>query len=312
MIDVFNLTNTIIQNQVFYTKGVTDWQVWNKPNNCRFIFIMCIGGGGGGGAGQNGAGSTSRQGGGGGGSASVSVAFYPSYVIPDTLFLQVGAGGIGGRGGITPLSGADGNISYVSVESNSTAINILLQSDTASAGGGVVGGAGGTAGTGGTAWLGTGVISDCSFANSVAGQSGTTGGVAGTPTAITIGGVITTGGAGGGGYSAGVNTGGSITGSSFIPTITGGGGNINLNGVDGSGGYCSLNPSLLGSIRQPIFFTGGAGGGTSNNFTGGAGGNASFGSGGGGGVGSTTGGVGANGSGAGGKGGDGLIIITCF
>ena len=67
MIDVFNILDGSPLNQVFYTKGSTDWQVWQKPNNAKMVSILCIGGGGGGGSGQARAGSSTGRGGGSGG-----------------------------------------------------------------------------------------------------------------------------------------------------------------------------------------------------------------------------------------------------
>ena len=102
-------------------------------------------------------------------------------------------------------------------------------------------------------------------------------------------------------------SGASIIGTGFCATISGGTGNVNANGVDGTGGFVSLNPSINGSTYLPMFFTGGAGGGASNNFVGGTGGAGGYGSGGGGG------GVGVtNSAGPGGRGGDGIVIITCY
>ena len=66
MIDFFNTTDNSINNQIFYTKGSSDWQIWKKPANCKMVMIFCMGSGGGGGAGQNGTVSTTRRGGGGG------------------------------------------------------------------------------------------------------------------------------------------------------------------------------------------------------------------------------------------------------
>ena len=93
----------------------------------------------------------------------------------------------------------------------------------------------------------------------------------------------------------------------FSPTISGGTGFVNANGNDGSGGFVSINPSINSSTTLPLFFTGGAGGGSSNNFTGGAGGAGGYGCGGGGGGAGVT-----NSAGRGGSGGDGIVIITCY
>ena len=49
--DFFNLPDNAINTQVFYTKGSgTDFQVWTKPMNVKFVHILCIGSGGGGGS----------------------------------------------------------------------------------------------------------------------------------------------------------------------------------------------------------------------------------------------------------------------
>lgn len=301
MIDVFNVSDNSAINQVFYTKGNTDWQTWNKPQNAKFISIFCLGSGGGGGAGQAGSGSTTRRGGGGGGSAGLSIGMFSASQIPDTLFLQVAAGGLGG----VAANGGSGAISYISVQSNTTAINILLQSSLAAAGGGFSGANAGTAGIAATAWTGN-ILNDLGLATSNAGQAGATGstGTTGASIAITL---PISGGASGAGATTAVFSGGNITGAGFVDTITGGTGNINLNGTDGSGGYTSFMPGLSSGVRQATFFTGGAGGGSSNNFTGGAGGCGSHGSGGGGG------GAGVTGQGGnGGRGGDGLIIIAAW
>lgn len=303
MIDTFHLSNSDLNNQVFYTNGTTNWQIWQKPASAKMVSILVIGGGGGGGAGQAGTGSTTRRSGAGGGSSSVTLGMFSATQIPDTLFIQVGPGGVGGTGAINGLSGS---LSYVSVQPNTTAINILLQSGAGAAGGGFSGANGGTLGSAGTAWAG-GILNDLGLVTSIAGQGGTAGVTLGSSTNISIAG-ITTGGAGGGGTNLGtVFAGGSIIGSGFCPTISGGTGNVSSNGVDGTGGFVSLNTSITNTTTLPLFFTGGAGGGASNNNTGGAGGNGGYGSGGGGG------GAGVTGSsGAGGSGGNGIVIITCY
>lgn len=304
MIDVFNINDSSANNQVFYTKGNTDWQTWIKPQNAKFISIFCLGSGGGGGAGQAGTGGATRRGGAGGGSGGLSIGLYSATQLPDTLFVQVGAGGIGGSG-VTGTNGGSGAISYTSIQSNTTNINILMQSSLAAAGGGNSGLNSGTAGIAATAWTGA-ILNDLGLATSNAGQAGATGpaGTAGTNIAITL---PITGGASGAGATTSIFSGGNITGAGFIDTITGGTGNINLNGTDGSGGYTSFMPGLNSGVRQPTFFTGGAGGGSSNNVTGGAGGAGAYGCGGGGGGAGVT----AQG-GNGGRGGDGLVIITAW
>ena len=138
--------------------------------------------------------------------------------------------------------------------------------------------------------------------NSIAGVNGAAGGAFGVGGSITIT-RPTTGGAGGGGITT-LNVGsagGNITGLGFIPTISGG----DNTGVAGGNGFNQFLPSSILSTESPLFFTGGAGGGSNPNGTGGNGGNGGFGCGGGGGGGGLTGG-------SGGRGGDGLVIITCW
>jgi hypothetical protein len=306
MIDTFHLSNGDLNNQVFYTNGGgNSWQIWQKPSSTKMVSILVIGGGGGGGSGQSGTGSSTRRSGAGGGSSSVTLGMFSASQIPDTLYIQVGPGGIPGSG-TTGSNGGAGGLSYVSVEPNTTAINILLQSGNAAAGGGNSGVNTGTAGTAGTFWVG-GVISDLGLVTSISGQLGGAGTTTVAPTSITITGITTGGGAGGGTNLGSVFGGANITGSGFCPTISGGTGNVNSDGNNGSGGFVSLNTSINGVTSLPLFFTGGGGGGASNNNTGGTGGAGGYGSGGGGG------GVGVtNSAGPGGRGGDGIVIISCY
>ena len=46
MIDVFNTPNNTSKTQVFYTasSGTTiQWQIWNKPAGCSFVYFTVIG-----------------------------------------------------------------------------------------------------------------------------------------------------------------------------------------------------------------------------------------------------------------------------
>lgn len=306
MLDVFNITDNSPFNQVFYTKGTTDWQVWNKPSNAKMVYILCMGSGSGGGAGQNGTVSTTRRGGGGGASAGYTAGFFSATQLPDTLYVQVGPGGVGGIGGATSSSGGAGALSYVSIQPNTTALNILMQSGAAAATAGVNGPSGGTGGTAGTVWTGS-ALSDLGLVVAYAGQTGGNGQTNTIPTAITIGDITSAGPGGAGTNLSVVFNGGDITGAGFVPTLPGGASSSAANAGDGSGGFSTLNPVVNTPARNQLIFTGGSSGGSSNSAAGGNGGNGAFGSGGGGG------GVGVTGSaGNGGKGGDGLVIITCF
>lgn len=299
MIDFFDLADHSNKSQVFYTKGTTDWQIWQKPNMCKMVMILCMGGGAGGGLGQQAAPGNTRRGGGGGGSAGYVFGLFSANQLPDILYLQPGPGGLPGTSG----TGGVGSLSYVSIQANTTPINILLQSGNAAATAGVLGSSGGTAGSAGTAWSG-GVLSDLGIVTAYTGQPGGTGQTNATPPAITPS-RLTSGAPGGGGVNLSVTfNGGAIQGSGFLPSIPGG---LAAGGVHGSEGYNPLNSNLNGMQRSPLIFTGGSGGASSNSGTGGDGGAGAYGSGGGGGGAGTS-----FASGAGGAGGDGLIIITSY
>lgn len=310
-LDLFNLPNLDAYNNLFYANG-NSWQIWNKPKNCKFIYIFAIGGGGGGGGGRTSALNTATGGAGGGGSA-ITISLFPSSMLPDTIYIQVGLGGAGGSAG---FNGSVGGVTYISAQPNTTALNILLQNGSAGANGGGGGGSSvaGSGGTGGTAWTNNSfVFGNLGLLTSEVGQNGTNGGTQNTDGVSLTPSKICTGGAGGGGVSSSTagssHLGGSITGSGFLPTITGGTNDTNDGSQNGRSGFTSLNDLFITPFRTPMFFTGGAGGGSMNTIgrVGGFGGKGSFGSGGGGGGGSY------NGTGGtGGAGGDGLVLITCW
>jgi hypothetical protein len=301
---MFNLADYSTNIQTFYTKGssnVGDFQIWTKPLNAKFVNIFCLGSGGGGGGGQGGAVATSRRGGGGGGAGGFSIGLFSASQLPDILYLLIPPGGTGGNGGATPSNGTAGAISYVTLDSDVAALNILMASGAAGAGGGNAGTLSGTAGAAGTAWAGS-ILNNLGLVTARAGQIGVTGQTTTTPApARTIANIVTGGAAGAGTNTSTAINGGDITGIGFINSVLGGTGNASTAGLDGSSGYSSLN------TRLPTFFTGGAGGGSSNSAAGGNGGYGSFGSGGGGGGAGVT-----SLSGRGGNGGDGLIIITAW
>jgi hypothetical protein len=249
-------------------------------------------------------------GGGGGASSTVTIAQVPFYSITDTLYVQVGLGGLGGRAGTQPTGGSPGGSSYVSFYPEVNMANMLVANYIISAGiatnPGGNGRAPGTfqAGPAGTSAPALTVsatnnpryLSLCNWAsytgqNGAAGSNGSVG-----PGSITIANnLFTSGGAGGGGYAGGTNQSGGSQNSgdtltSFLKTVSG--------GVTGAGasGYSYLKPFLS---------VGGAGGGGFRFGVAGAGGSGQLGSGGGGGAGGTTGG-------AGGKGGDGLVMIISY
>ena len=304
--DVFNFPNTQNNNSIFYANGGTvAWQTWTKPRNCKFISILAISGGGGGGSGRFSAAIINAAGGGGGGASGTALGIFPANSLPDTLYIQVGIGGVGGTAG---GNGTAGSISYVSVQPNTTSINVIIAGTGNSGGfGGTGGNAGGVAGIAPSAFIktSTGLLSANGVVTSTAGWVGATGGQSLSGSSIQVSG-ITTGGAGGGGNTAASvnNAGGNITGIGIVPTITGGVTGVTTS-APGTDGYNSLLPFISSSVSVPMFFTGGAGGSSKHNGTAGDGGKGGFGSGGGG-------GGSGNPSGAGGRGGDGLVIITCF
>ena len=120
------------------------WEVWNKPRNCMFIRILCIGGGGGGGRGgaANGA-ATSAGGGGGGGTSGMTVSTIPAVFVPDRLYVSSGTGGAGGSAG----AGSAGIASRVSIAQSTAAIYAVCIAN---------GGGGGSAGSNTTTTGGSG------------------------------------------------------------------------------------------------------------------------------------------------------------
>lgn len=303
MVDFFNINNGAANNQVFYTKGGSDYQVWNKPNNCKFVNIFCLGAGAGGGAGAVNTATSARRGGGGGGSAGYSTGLFAASQLPDVLYLLVGQGGAGGIGGATVGNGGSGMTSFACVQPNSASINILLRSGTVVAGSGLGGGNGGA---GETAWTGN-IINQLGFATATAGTAGANSAISVIGASITPTTFVCGGASGGNTSTTTAFAGGGITGSGFLNTVPGGSpGAGATSGSAGSGGYGSSTLDN-GTKTQPMFFTGGAGGGASVSGSGGAGGNGSYGCGGGGGGAGLT----AQG-GPGGRGGDGLVIITAW
>ena len=296
MLDIFDIPNLQNRIQIFQTTtSSAAWQTWQKPRNCKYVYIYTIGGAGGGAAGQAGTG-TNRTGGSGGGSGAITRGIFPAAMIPDTLYILVGAGGLGG---VSNSQGIAGSATYVSMYGNADAGNLLIYSNQANGGtiSSVTGGVGGNSFSLAAAYLG-GIMT---FGNA----GGATGAAGGTNTGgngsnVTPSFFLTGGAGGGGASSAGVSgNGGNILSNGIIKQINGGvAGGITL----GENGYASQIPSINTSNKLQTIFTGGAGGAANATGTGGAGGNGAFGCGGGGGGAGITGG-------RGGKGGDGLVII---
>jgi hypothetical protein len=289
MLDLSHIPSQQQQNYTFYATG--DWQTWNKPRNAKFIEIFCLGGGGGGGNVQVTAGAA--IGSGGGGSAGIVRGIIPAFLLPDTLYILVGKGGVGPS--TVSTAGGTGGISYIALQPSISEQTLICKSSTAGATGGS--GAAVTGGSGAT----ISVVSLSAFGNlglftAIAGVNGSNGG-ANTPTQgssqAALGTNLTTGGAGGGGKnSSAFAGGGNITSASAILTNrVNGGVTAGQNGADGYG------------TLQPFCGTGGAGGAGITTGTAGRGGNGFYGCGGGGVGGGST-------ASKAGDGGDGLVIIT--
>jgi len=315
MIDLSHLPNKSLHHKVFYANGSTNWQTWTKPPNAKFIYMYVVGSGGAGGGGRTGS-INSGGGGGGGASSSITVALYPAFLLPETLYINVGIGSAGASAGTGAASGA---LSYASIQPSTNSIYIVAQSGNSPAGGGGGGtntgtgaGAGGTAGT---RWLYTDYpLADMGIITSANGQVGGTGGSnvpANAPNVTPI--LPVTAGTGGGSSNVGGTTlglPGNIVGSGFLPTISGGSSNV-LDPISRGGktGFMGINPSTESYLNFPMVYTGGSGGGAGGNtgYSGGTGGNGSFGSGGGGGGASYS-----STGGSGGRGGDGIVLISCW
>ena len=291
MLDFSHIPSQQQSTFTFYATG--DWQTFVKPRNAKFIEIFCLGGGGGGGhCTINSAGSA---GAGGGGSSGIVRGIIPAFLLPDTLYIQVGKGGAGAKSSGT--GGSTGGISYVALQPSSSEQTLVCKSSTAGATGGLASGTAGSAGSISVPALSA--FGNLGLFTAIAGVNGSSGGSsagAGGTSQTALASNITTGGVGGGGKTASVfGAGGSINAAPVILTSTVSGGVAS--GQDGVNGYGTL---------QPFCGTGGSGGAgrLGTTLAGGKGGNGFYGCGGGGGGGaSTTGGFG-------GDGGDGLVIIT--
>jgi len=267
------------------------WRPWRVPEGITTLDFTVIGSGAGGAAGSTAA-AVSTAGGNGGGSSAVTRVRIRTSHLPKVLYLQVGAGVVGGT--TSAGAGAAGILSYIAIYPDTTASNVIAVSGAAAP-------TGTTAGT--IAAIGSMPLAGMGDFAFIAGQAGTAGvsAAAGTQQTVPVTSIITMGGAAGGGNSTNVTAfaGAGITAitnskiSQYLPVAGGA-----VGGGAGSGGF---------EIPGLMFFTPGLGGGALLTAgVAGAGGNGSFGCGGGGG------GNGAGGAtfGNGGMGGPGLIDIV--
>lgn len=269
----------------FTTAGAsTDFRPWTKPQGMQFVYILAIGGGGGGGNGATGATATARGGGGGGGGACIATGIWPAFLLPDTLYVNVGLGG---------TSAIPGSASLVSLYPST--LYPIIRANGGAAGGNASGTTAGAAATAQTSASVTAMaLGNHGMLFFNAGTVGYIGG-SGTSTtgtnAVVLGSSITCGGAGGGGITTAnaAGNGGTVVAANVtdvnLPTITANG--------DGT------------TLFKPVFISLGGAGAPGLNAAAAAGGKGGLGCGGGGGGGGTTGG-------AGGAGGNGIVIISCW
>ncbi len=284
---------------IFYAAG-NSWQVWEKPDACSMIHIVVIGAGSGGGGGFQRAAAAGAGGGGGGAAGGIYTMMIPAYTIPDKLHIQVG---VGGAGGANLAAGSVATPTYIGLVPDTTNFlaNMLIRQTY---GGASVGGAGGAAGGSGGSGSGTVIQWFLTFTGwgktvqTVAGQNGQ----AGTG-AVNLAQTTIIGGGAGGAFAA-ANTqvvGNSVTSSYKQPSAV-----VYSVGQQpiGSSTNAGNGPNLISP--QPQFFGGASGSAltTATTVNGGAGG-----------IGCGGGGAGVcltGRTGIGGRGGDGMVIITCW
>lgn len=277
--------------QVYNSRGT---YTWNKPQGITMVSFFVVGGGGGGGRGGANSVILGVFGAGGGGGGAVTKLIIPAIFIPESLFINVGAGG-----GTSTAGGA----SFIDVAGGTNVFTTrFVFSAGGTQGGDGSGAAAGGAGSGGAAsTIASSIYHNLGIFTSIAGGSGT-GGVGTNVATSPVTTNLTSGGSGGAGRNSttGFGTPGTITGNgTILPTLSPGDRTVT---IDGQSGVYSLAPfQSYGGI--------GAYSGTRNiGVQGGTGGNGVYGSGGGGGGSSTN----PASGGAGGRGGDGFVIITCF
>lgn len=297
-VQIFTCPSTVNQSQ---------WHDWIKPRGKSMFMMLAISGGGGGGGGFTAAAAAARGGGGSGGNSGITRLTGPAIFLPNRLFIQVGAGGIGvGSGGGTAGSGV---LSYVAAGISTVTpgtvqpTNIICVSGAVAPVGGGTGtgsavgalGAAGTIATNATCPLGAYPFIQSFIAGTAGVAGGAVAGAIGPPQAIPTA-TPFWGATGGAGTTGADFAGGAFTAqadslmSECRPDTAAAGSN------NGAGGY---------TIWQPFFSYGGGGGAASNAGVGGNGGPGGYGCGGGGGGGGTTGGKG-------GDGGSGLILIVVW
>jgi hypothetical protein len=316
-VDFFGLPeSTLARRYVFGPTGAaggSDFAAWRKPRGCSMLHIFCLGSGGSGGGGAGEPSNADSGGGGGGASSGFSCVTIPLAVLPDVLYVLVGASTVPGTAGSTSNGGPGngGRNSRVAIQPDTTVSNILAVSNNAVPGGGAGGlnaaggnngGAGGSVPTIATLalmpWASLGIAQ---FVVGLAGQQGLDAGAT-SPYTIPLIGQPLPGLGGGGMHTTTPGAGGNYAALANTPFFA---------GAAAAGGATPGNGDP-GHRRWPYHqLYGGAGGGAGGTgvVTGARGGDCGSDApgcgGGGGGRGNPTGG-------RGGAGGPGLVILTCW
>ena len=296
MLDLYNLPKTTdVQTFIGNMQtNATSMQKWHKPRGKNMTYMFLLGEGGNGGAGAIGA-AGSAGGGGGGASGVQGQLLIPTYLLPDTLDIYLGAGGTG-------------SISYISYPNILASASIYMACSP---------GGNGTAGASGAPAAAIPIASmrlaGTGIWKSIGANGGAAGGVntAGNNLTLPVTGIVVTGGTGGAGVpvsGAGLNGGSYISPPPIFPAHAG--------GVGGSGTTTPPSNGTNGyQANQGLFFQyGGTGGGSTHSTATGAGlvqssgGSGAFGCGGGGSGGALTGST----AGKAGRGGPGFCMIISW
>lgn len=315
-------------NNYFSTAGANfddNWQVWRKPPGTRMVWIQAQAGGSSGGCGAN-SGASGGGGGCGGCSGELKSGWFPAFMLPDTLYIQVGAGGVPtvassafpGIGGHTYV--AMDPIPRVTVEANASVI--------------LMAGAGGNAAQqAANATVGMTTLGAIRFATPITSNPRQTQGISQANTAPSNG-ASDGGGPVGPGESISIVA--TFSGFGFAQCGGGGGGNEGTGGIVMASGVDGLSRGTLfqytpegssagsggiglagsngsaGFINKFMFWNyggnGGGGGSATGNTSSGGGGDAILGAGGGGSGGTVTGAT----LGKPGNGGDGFVVIMAW
>jgi hypothetical protein len=285
------------------------FRAWRKPANRSFASMLLLGSGGNGGGGAVWSNSQAPGGGGGGSGAVTFLGNIPLAFLPDTLYLVAGAAGASGSNSVQT------SVSFYPDINAAHSFAVALGGNDG--GNAAAAGAAGSAGVAASVATAGAMPLGWQFVDlALGGQNGTAGGTTGASSALSIPttGIRVTGGTGGAGLGAAASNGAAAGGlttqampSPYSPQ-PGGAGTSSATTPPDNGSHGYQVPGL------GLFFYGGTGGGaTHGSATGGglvqsSGGNGAFGCGGGGEGGALSGST----AGLPGKGGAGLIIITCW